>query len=181
MRFYLFVGAMGLLLSNGAAAEAADPSTLGCVGLAVGPGVMQTLGEGAMRNNEGRPGPSVERELQQLSQAADQCRRRYGWSKQAAMTAALWTLTSARIDAAAAALRNDGVDPTKVGEAMGRLSRAEFAGLARQPISQSSVVALGQHCRDLGLPTEGLIGHRMVFFAAMLAGEEPTRMRFAAE
>ena len=158
--------------------QAAERSTLGCIGIAIGPEAMQAIGEAALRRNDGLQAQPVETELQSMAEAADDCRRRNGWSEDAATAAAMWTLASARIDAAAAALGRDGVDPGKVGEAMGRLTPAELEGLSRDPISRASVAALGDHARAMGIPTAGIVSHHIVWFAAMLAREEPQRLRF---
>lgn len=163
-----------------ATASAADPSTLGCVGLTIGRVTMRTLGENALARNDGLDAPLVDRELDSLAQATDLCRRKNGWSQGAATAAAMWTLTSARIDAVAEALGREGLPPMRAGEVVGRLSASERAGIVREPISPAALNALKRYAIAAGIPTEGIVAHHFVWFTIMLVKEDMERSRFAA-
>lgn len=160
-------------------AAAANPSTLGCIGLTIGQATMRDLGENALRRNDGeRVGP-MDRELDALARAADVCRRRHGWSDAAATAASMWTLTSARLDAVAAALERDGVSPMRAGEVVGQLTEGERDGLVREPISPAALNRLRGYAVQARLPTEGIAAHHLVWFTLMLIKEDRERARFA--
>jgi hypothetical protein len=172
--------AAALAAGWGLPVRAADPSTLGCVGRAIGPAVMRTLGEAALAMNDGEPFSPPEGELAGLGRAADACRRQHRWSDSAATAAAMWTLTSARLDAAAAALQRDGIAPMDAGAVVGRLSRAEREGLVRDQIAPFALNALKGYAIEAGFPTEGRPAHHFVWFTILLIKEEQQRMSFAA-
>ena len=163
-----------------APAAAAAPPTLGCVGLTIGRPMMRMLGENALRRNDGEPAERVDRELDAVARAADACRRRHGWSDAAAATAAMWTLTSARLDAVADALEREGVPPMRAGEVVGRLSAADRDGLVREPISPVALNALRRLAVEARLPTEGIVAHHFVWFTIMLIKEDRERASFAS-
>lgn len=173
-------GAAALLILAPTSATAADPSTLGCVGLTIGPAAMRVLGENALRRNDGERAAPVERELDALTRATDTCRRAHGWSQAAGLAAGMWTLTSARLDAVAEALERDGVTPMRAGAVVGRLNAAEREGLVRDPISPAALNALRRHAVDAGLPTEGIAAHHFVWFTILLIKEDRERASFAA-
>jgi hypothetical protein len=175
IKLLLAIAATALTIPS---AEAADPSTLGCVGLTIGADAMRSLGVNALRLNDGERIGSMDRELDALAQATDLCRRRHGWSEAAAADAGMWTLTSARLDAAAEALERDGVSPMRAGELVGRLSAGEREGLIREPISRSALNALREYAVDAGLPTEGIAAHHLVWFTIMLIKEDRERASF---
>jgi len=160
--------------------RAAEPSTLGCVGLTIGQATMRALGENALRRNDREPAGPMEQELDALGAAADGCRQQHGWSDEAATAAAMWTLTSARLDAAAAALERDGVSPMAAGEVVGRLSDWQRDGLVREPIDAGALDALRQLAVEARLPTQGIVAHHLVWFTVMLIKEDNERARFAA-
>lgn len=180
MRSSITFAAFILLALSSTPASAADPSTLGCVGLAVGQDTMRVLGENALRRNDRQPAPQVDDELDAVARATDACRRRHGWSDEAATAAGLWTLTSARLDAVAEALSSDGIEPMRAGEVVGRLNESERAGLVRDPISPSALNALRGYAVEAGLPDEGLVAHHFVWFTIMLIKEDRERAHFAA-
>ncbi len=160
-------------------ASAAQPNTLGCVGISIGRDTMRVLGENALRRNDRESVPSVDRELDAVARAADLCRRRYGWSEAAATLAGLWTLTSARLDAASEALQRDGVSPMRAGEMVGRLSFSERMAMLQEPLSQPILNRLRGYAVDLGLPTQGVAANHLVWFTIMLIQEDRERSRFA--
>jgi hypothetical protein len=141
---------------------------------------MRVLGENALRRNDREAAPRVDRELDAVARATDLCRRKYGWSEAAATVAGLWTLTSARLDAAAEALQRDGISPMRAGEMVGRLSASERSALLQEPISQIALNRLRSHAVAIGLPTEGIAAHHLVWFTIMLIQEDRERSRFAA-
>lgn len=163
-----------------APASAADPSTLGCVGRAIGLETMRLLGANALQRNDRQPAGPMDRELNALAQATDACRRRHGWSEQAAAAAGMWTLTSARLDAVAEALEREGVPPMRAGEVVGRLTESEREGLVGEPMSPSALNALRNYAVEGRLPTEGLVAHHLVWFTIMLIKEDRERARFGA-
>lgn len=160
-------------------ASAADPSTLGCVGLTIGENVMRVLGENALRRNDRQPAGPVDRELAAVAQATDACRRQHRWSEAAATAAGIWTLTSARLDAVADALDRDGIPPMRAGEVVGRLSGPERDGLLQEPISPWALNALREYALEAGLPTDGIAAHHFVWFTIMLIKEDRERAAFA--
>ncbi len=180
MMRYTVVALLLTALAVPGAAQAAEPSSLGCVGLTIGRGAMLTLGENALARNDRRAAAPVDRELDMLAQATDACRRRHGWSERAATAAGMWTLTSARLDAVAQALERDGVSPMRAGEVVGRLGPADVRGLLDDPISPSALNALRGHVVAAGLPTEGIAAHHLVWFTRMLLIEGRERANFAA-
>lgn len=180
MRSSTVFGAFVLLAFSSTPASAADPSTLGCVGLTIGQATMRVLGENALRRNDRQQAPRVDNELDAVASATDACRRRHGWSDEAATAAGMWTLTSARLDAVAEALSRDGVEPMRAGEVVGRLNAAEREGLVRDPISPSALNALRRLAVDAGIPDEGLVAHHFVWFTIMLIKEDRERADFAA-
>jgi hypothetical protein len=177
-RLAISIGAILAFLP--APALAANPSTLGCVGLAIGADAMRALGENALRRNDGEAAEPMDRELDEVARATDTCRQRLGWSERAATAAGMWTLTSARLDAAAAALEQDGIPPMQAGEIVGRLGPGERDGLVQEPISPSALNALRMLVEDAGLPTQGVVAHHFVWFTIMLIQEDRERSAFAA-
>jgi len=180
MRSSRVFGAFIGLAFSAMPASAADPSTLGCVGLTVGQATMRVLGENALRRNDRQEAPLVDDEINAVARATDACRRRHGWSDEAATAAGMWTLTSARLDAVAEALSRDGVEPMRAGEVVGRLNEAEREGLVREPISPSALNALRRLAVDAGIPDEGIAAHHFVWFTIMLIKEDRERAAFAA-
>jgi hypothetical protein len=176
----LAVLAAAVLALSPTSTVAADPSTLGCVGLTIGSGTMRALGQNALRRNDRLDAPPVDREIDALARATDACRRTHRWSEAAATAAGMWTMTSARLDAVAEALERDGVAPMRAGAVVGRLNAAEREGLVRDPISPSALNALRGYAVAAGLPTEGIAAHHFVWFTIMLIKEDRERSSFAA-
>ncbi|MEA3032332.1 MAG: hypothetical protein QOH86_348 [Sphingomonadales bacterium] len=158
---------------------AADPSSLGCVGVTVGRATMRSLGEKALLRQEGRPAASPDVEIDAFARAADACARQYGWSAEAAMSAASWTMTSARLDVIAEALQRDGIPPMQAGAVVGQLTPAEQEGMTREPVSAFALAALKRRAVAARIPTEGLVAGHFVLFTVLLLQEGKERARFA--
>ena len=173
--------AAALAVACAAPAEAADFSSISCIAGAIGRPAMQTLGEAALAMNDGEAYSPPDRELEALARATDQCRVRNRWSEAAATTAAMWILTSARLDAAAEALQSDGISPMDAGAVVGRLSRAERNGLVRDPISPFALNALKRHAIAARMPTQGRPANHFVWFTIQLIKEDDLRTRFAMQ
>lgn len=175
------MAAIGCVAALAGPANAADVKTIGCIRANLAPDVAKKIGTEIQAASES-DSATDDMIFEPLAAVAQVCQQRYHWSD-AALDAALgYTITSLSLPAAEQALIADGLDPAVVTQVFRNMPADKRAAFAGDDVPDDVAMAFVQAAMDAGLAIESEAqGTHLGILAAMLAGQEAERARFAAQ
>lgn len=140
---------------------------IGCIETKLGPSAMQRIGDGVVIAAEkgGNPASALDTDRDALLAARQACRAAGNWSPDAVQAAVSYTQGKATKLGAEAALRNDGLDVTKLATAYAALALQDRKSL----IEKASSGALAAVTRTAVQPRARR--HVLLYFSALAAIE----------
>lgn len=170
-------GIVALLLCAAAPARAADLSTLACVADGISDAVRTDIADSVRDLAAGGKAPPPEASRQALTEAAERCGTRFGWSDAARGAARTYTLVHLGRAALDPIAEDAGIKAAPFAEVMHGLTPDQRAKILQQ--DQAAIDSLIAVAKEHGIPLDSYNqNHLLGILAALVIFEEDQKAAF---